>query len=89
VQYPHRYLEQLLLRDLEQLVARVGLEDLHQVFLVVAPLREARPLQDVSCLAADERYVQHARAIGGEGVQAEKAPLAGDIARGVERLTPT
>jgi hypothetical protein len=55
VQYPHRHLEQLLLGDLEQLVARVGFEDLHQVFLVVASLREARPLQDVVCLAADER----------------------------------
>jgi hypothetical protein len=44
VQYPHRHLEQFLLRDLEQLVTRVRLEDLKQVFLVVTPLREARPL---------------------------------------------
>ena len=46
----HRYLEELLLLDLEQLVARVGLQDLEQVLLVVAALVEPRALQHVADL---------------------------------------
>ncbi len=86
VEYAHRYLEELLLGDLEQLVARVGLQDLDQVLLVVAPLGETGPLQNVAHLAPDERDVEGARAVGGEGVEPEEPPLPRDLARLVELL---
>src|SRR5215208_4721994 len=81
VEYSHRYLEELLLGDLEQLVARVGLQDLDQVLLVVAPLWKTRPLQNVTHLAPYERDVEGARAVGGEGVESEESLLSRDLAR--------
>jgi hypothetical protein len=45
VEDPHGDLEQLVVRDLEQLVARVGLEDLEQRLLVVAAVREGGALE--------------------------------------------
>jgi hypothetical protein len=52
----------------------------------VAVGREARALQDVPDLAPHQRYLEHAHAVGGEGVQAEEAPLADDLAGVVELL---
>src|ERR687892_529991 len=37
-------------------------------------------------LSPDDGYLQHAHAVGGEGVQAEEAPLAGDLTGVVEPL---
>jgi hypothetical protein len=86
VEDAHRDLEELVLGDLEQLVARVGLEGLHQVFLVVTSLWKARALQNALYLAPHERYLQRARAVRREGVQTEEAPLSRDLALGVELL---
>src|SRR5215213_3835728 len=86
VEDAHRDLEELFLGNLEQLVARVGLEDLDEVLLVVAVQWEARALEDVPDLAAHQWNLQRARAVGREGVQTQETPLAGDFARRIELL---
>ena len=45
VEDAHRHVEQLVVRDLEQLVARVGVEDLEQRLVVVAAAREGGALE--------------------------------------------
>ncbi len=77
---------QFLGRGLEQLVARVGFQDLEQIAPVVAVRREAGPLQDVLDLAADHRHAAHGLGVRGGGEQSEEAPLADHIAVGVELL---
>ena len=86
VEDPERDLEELVLRDLEELVARVRLEDLDERLVVVAALRQARALDHPLRLAAEDRDLPRARAVGGVRVEAEEAPLAGDLAGGVEAL---
>ena len=86
VQDPHRGLEQLVDRDLEQLVARVGLEDLDQRLLVVAVVREGGALEHCVVLAAQDRDLGRARVVRGVRVEAEEAALADDVAVGVEQL---
>ncbi len=73
-------------RGLEQLVARVGLQDLEQVAAVVAVGREACALQDLVDLAADDRDPADRLGVGGGGEQAEEAALADDVAVRVELL---
>ncbi len=76
VQDAHRRLEQLVVRDLEELVARVGVEDLEEPLLVVAPGRERRALEHRGDAPAQHRDLGGARAVGGVGVEAEEAALA-------------
>ncbi len=83
-----RDLEQLVLGDLEQLVARVRLDDLDQGLVVVAARDQLRALEDTLRLAAQHRDLPRARAVGGVRQEAEEAPLADDLARGVEALDP-
>ncbi|MEY9488253.1 hypothetical protein RKD26_004047 [Streptomyces calvus] len=73
-------------RGLEQLVARVGLQDLEQVAAVVAVRREAGALQDLLDLAPDHRHPAHGLGVGGGREQAEEAPLTDDVAVRVELL---
>ncbi len=86
VEDAERGLEQLVLRDLEQLVARVRLEDLDQRLVVVTALREPRSLDDALSLAAENGDLPRALAVGGVRVEPEEPPLAGDLAGGVEAL---
>ena len=86
VQDAHRDIEEVFLGDLEQLVAGVGLQDLDEVFLVVAPLREPRPLDYVLDLAPDYGHLEDAHAVGRESVEAQETPLAGHVAARVELL---
>lgn len=79
-------LAELVDRGLEQLVARVGLEDLRQVAAVVAGRREAGGFEDLGDLAADHRDAAHGLGVRGGGEQAEEAALADDVALGVELL---
>ncbi len=71
---------------LEQLVARVGLQDLEQVAAVVAVRGEARGVQHLGDLAADDRHPAYGLGVRGRGEQAEEAALADDVALGVELL---
>ena len=86
VENAERGREQLVLGDLEELVARVRLEDLDERLVVVAALGQARPLDDALRLAAQDRDLPRARAVRGVGVEAEEAPFADDLARSVEAL---
>ena len=83
---PERGLEELVLRDLEQLVARIRLEDLDERLVVVAAAQETRPLDHALRLAPEHRDLPRARAVGGVRVEPEEAPLAGDLAGRVEAL---
>ena len=71
-----RDLEQLVVGDLEQLVAREGLQDVRP-----APCRrgcsvEAGALEYCVDLVAQQRDVAGAAAVGGRGEQADEQPLA-------------
>ena len=56
---------QLVVGDLEQVVARVGLEDVVERLGQVAAGRQAGALGDRLDLAAQQRRLGHARAVGG------------------------
>ncbi len=77
---------QLVDGRLEQLVARVRLQDLEQVAAVVAVGREARAVEDLGDLAADDGDTAYGLGVRGGGEQPEEAPLADDIPVGVELL---
>ena len=87
VEDAERRLEELVLRDLEQLVARIRLQDLDERLVVVAARAggpTARRPAAPCCRSTGD--LPRARAVGGVGVEPEKAPLAGDLAGGVEPL---
>ena len=73
---PDRDLQQVVGLDLEQRVARIGLEDLEQRLVVVAVRREPGAVEHVLHLAADDRDLPGARLVRGGRVQAEEAALA-------------
>ena len=79
---------QLVGRRLEQLVARVGLQDLEQVASVVAVGREPGPAQDLLDLAADDGHPAHRLGVRRRREEAEEAALADDLAVLVELLDP-
>ncbi len=77
---------ELVLGDLEQLVARVGLEDVGEGLAVVAGRREAGARQAVGDLLAEQRNLARILAVGAGGEQADEELLADDVAGGVELL---
>ena len=79
VKDPHRHLEQLVRRDLEQLVARIRVEDLEQRLLVVAAVREARALEHRGDPAPQDRDLGRGRAVGRVRVEPEEATLPGHV----------
>ena len=84
MQDAHGDVEELLLAYLEELVAGVGLEDLDEVLLVVAAVREPGPLHHVPHLAPHDGHLEDAHAVGGEGVEPQEPPLAGYVSALVE-----
>jgi hypothetical protein len=72
--------------DLEQLVARIGIEDGEQRLAVMAVGIEAGARQHRFDAAAQQRHLEHRRVIGGRGEQAGETPLAGGVALGVVGL---
>ena len=75
VEDPEGGLDELVLGDLEELVARVRLDDLGEGLVVVAPRREARALENVLGLAPQHGDLPGVSAVGGVRVEAEEAPL--------------
>ena len=77
---------QLVGRGVEQLVARVVLQRVHQRLAGVAARVEARVAHDLGDLLAQHRDAGHRLGVGGAGEQAEEAALAHDLPVGAERL---
>ena len=75
-----RRVVELVVGDLEQLVARIGLEDVVERLGQVPAGRQAGALDDRLDLAAQQRRLGHARAVCRRGEQAEEAVLADHLA---------
>ena len=73
-------------RDLEQLVARIGLEDVAERLAGVARGRETETLDHRRHLVAQERDVARAAAVGERGEKSDEAALADGVALGVVDL---
>ena len=86
VQDAHRDVVQLALADLEQLVARKGLQDVQQRLAVMAARIEAGEADRVGDLLAQHRDRHRAAGVGDRGQQADEEPFAGHLALGVEAL---
>ncbi len=71
-----RDLVQLVGRDLEQLVARISLEDVLQRLAEVTGGRESRTFQHLALLAAQQRNLGHARAVRRRREEPEEAVFA-------------
>ncbi len=72
--------------DLEEVVARVVLEDREQILEVVAREREAGAGHHLGDLAPQHRHVGRARGVRRRRVQPEEPVLADHVARGVVAL---
>ena len=77
---------ELILVDLEQLVARIGIEDRQQRLAVMTVGVEARAAQHAVDAAAQQRHVLDPRVIRRRGEQADQAAFAGHPAVGVAGL---
>src|SRR5437763_7799652 len=77
---------ELILGDLEQLVARIRLDDVDQRLVVVTPLRKTRALEHALRLPPKNGNLPRACAVRRVCVQAEKAPFSDDLTRGIEAL---
>ena len=77
---------QLVGRGVEQLVARVVLQRVHQRLAGVAARVEARVAHDLGDLLAQHRDAGDRLGVGGAGEQAQESALAHDLAVGAERL---
>ena len=86
VQHGQRDRQQVLAAHLEQLVARVGLQDLQQVLAVVAVRQEPGRVEHLPRLAPQHRDPQHALGVRRRREQPEEPPLTDDVALGVEGL---
>jgi len=81
-----RRLVEFVVGDLEQVVARVGLEDVVQGLGQVPARRQAGAAGDGLHLAAQQWRLRHARAVGGGSEQADETVLANHLAGGVVAL---
>ncbi len=80
VQDAERDAQQLVFRRLEQLVARIGLQDVGEPHLVVAAGRQVGLGHDPVDLAPDQRHVAHRLVVGLGGEEADEAHLAARLA---------
>jgi hypothetical protein len=81
-----RGLVELVVGDLEQLVARIGLEDVVERLGQVPARGQAGALDDRLDLAAQHRRLRHPRAVRRRGQQAQEAVLADHLAAFVVAL---
>ena len=72
--------------DLQQLIARVGLEDRGERLAAVARGQEGGALHGRGELAPQQRHLARVRRVGSVGVEAEEARLAAHFPFGVEVL---
>src|SRR5713101_2612540 len=86
MQDPYRRAQQLILANLEQLVARIGLENVDQRLAGMAARRKLRARQDVGGLAPQQRDIRRARAIRSRREQPQETVFAAHLAFGVEAL---
>ena len=84
VEDPHRGLEQLAGRDLEEQLAREGVDDVLQGLGGVARARVAGAAEHRGGLAPQQGDVARHAVVGGGGVEAEEPAHLADIAIGVE-----
>ena len=84
----HRGREEMVDVDLEEVVARIRLEDLHEILLVVARRQEPGPLDDGRDLPAQHRHVERAAGVRARRVQPDEPVLADDLAVRVVPLDP-
>ena len=71
--------QQLVGADLQQLVARIGLEDLEQLLAGVAVERHPGAGDDLFHPPPHERHVEHAAGVGGRREQPDEAVLPGAV----------
>src|SRR5262249_28680821 len=88
VEDAERDVEELVLVDLEELVARIVLENLDDRLVVMTAGNESTPLDDALCLPAQHGNLPRGGPVGSVRVEAEEAALAGDHAVLVEPLEP-
>ena len=86
VQNADRDVQQLRHLDLEQLVARVGLQDVQKRLAVMALRVEAGQFHHLRDLAAEVGDLARAAVVGDRGEEAGDQPLADDPPLGVEAL---
>ncbi len=86
MQDTHRGMQQIVLGDLEQLVAGVGLENVAQRLVGVASGDQPRARDDVGDLAPQQRDVRRLGAVRGRREQAQKPIFSADLSLGVEAL---
>ncbi len=86
VHHLRRDRDEVLHRRLEQLVARVGLEDVHQRLARMAARVEPDRLHHGVGLLAQDGDAAHRLGVGGRGEQPEEAPLPHDLTGLVELL---
>ena len=82
----HRVAVEVLRADLQQLVARIALEDRGERLAAVARRQQSGAGDDVGEFAPQERHLHRVLRIRGVRVQAEEARLADHLARRVEML---
>ena len=87
-QNPHRGGEQLVLRNLEQFVAREGVENMRQRLGVMTGRRQPGAGGHRGDFLAQQGNGAGRQAVGAGGEQADKAMLADEIAVGPENLDP-
>src|SRR5690606_6462093 len=78
--------KEIIDRDLEQLIARIILQDMGECLLIVAVLWKARPLQRLADLAAEIGNVARDAVVGGRGKEAGEAALPDHLSFFVEFL---
>ena len=80
LQDAQRRREQFVFAHLEKFVARIGVENMRQRLAVMAVRREARALQHMLYLRAQQRDFIRSAAVGAGGEESDEAMLAGEFA---------
>ena len=81
MQDAHADLVEIILTDLQQLIARISLKDMGQRLAIMAGGREAGPGENVLHLAPQQRDLPGAAAVGGGGQQPDEEPFANNAFR--------
>src|SRR5215510_4560883 len=88
MQNPRHDAQQIGFSDLEQFVARIGLEDVEQRFTRVPSQWDAGAFDNFLNLTSQEGDFRRFRAVSGRSEQAQEAVLAANLAPLVKALDP-